>query len=70
MLLEAGLHSEIVLIQYRATVPLDVAGASALLLFGSTVLRHGALQRKSDRASTMRTSLFMGEFFAPRLFQF
>ena len=41
MFLEAGQHGEIALIRYRTTVPLDVTGASALLLFGSTVLRHG-----------------------------
>jgi hypothetical protein len=32
VLLEAGQHSEIALIQYRTAVPLNVAGASALLL--------------------------------------
>jgi hypothetical protein len=40
MLLEAGQHSEIALIQHRTAIYLDVAGASALLLFGSTVMRH------------------------------
>ena len=42
MLLKAGQHSEIALIQYRAAIPLDIAGARALLLLGSTVLRHGS----------------------------
>jgi hypothetical protein len=40
MLLKAGQHSEIALIQNRTAVPPDAAGASALLLFGSTVLSH------------------------------
>ena len=40
MLLKAGQHSEIALIQYRTAEPLDVASASALLLFRSTVLPH------------------------------
>ena len=50
MLLEAGQHSEIALIQYRTAVPLNVAGASALLLFGSAVLRQGGT-RKEKRHS-------------------
>jgi hypothetical protein len=41
VLLEAGQHSEIALIQYRTAVPLNVAGASARLLFGSAVLPPG-----------------------------
>jgi hypothetical protein len=41
VLLEAGQHSEVALIQYRTAISLDVAGASALLLFGRPVLRHG-----------------------------
>jgi hypothetical protein len=41
VLLQAGQHSEIALIQYRTAVSLDVASASTLLLFGSTVLCHG-----------------------------
>ena len=41
MLLQAGQYGEVALIQHRAAVPPDVAGASALLLFGSTVLGHG-----------------------------
>ena len=41
MLLKAGQHTEIALIKGCAAVSLDTAGASALLLFGSTVLRYG-----------------------------
>jgi hypothetical protein len=41
VLLQASQHSKIALIQYRAAVTLDVASASTLLLFGSTVLCHG-----------------------------
>jgi hypothetical protein len=41
VLLKAGQHREIALIQYRTAVPLDVASACTLLLFGSPVLRHG-----------------------------
>jgi hypothetical protein len=54
VLLEADQHSEIAL-QYRTVVPLNVAGASALLLFGSVVLRQAAPERKSDIAPTMKT---------------
>jgi hypothetical protein len=41
VLLQAGQHREIALIKYRAAVPLHVAGACTLLLFGSSMLRHG-----------------------------
>jgi hypothetical protein len=40
MLLEAAQHGEIALIQDRTAIPLNVASARALLLVGSTVLRH------------------------------
>jgi hypothetical protein len=43
VLLQAGQHSEVALIQYRAAVSLDVAGASTLLLLGSGVFRHGGI---------------------------
>jgi hypothetical protein len=42
MLLKASQHSEIALIKQRAAVRLHIAGASALFLFGTSVLRHGA----------------------------
>jgi hypothetical protein len=46
VLLKACQHREIALIQYLAAVPLDVAGACMLLLFGSSVLRHGGTGKK------------------------
>jgi hypothetical protein len=64
MLLEAGQHSEIALIQYRTAVPLDVAGACALLFSVPLCCAMAVLQRKSDRAPTMRTYLFMEPFCA------
>jgi hypothetical protein len=51
ILLKAGQHGEVALIQYRTAVPLDVAGAGALLLFGSTVLRHGRTGRKKRKGA-------------------
>lgn len=51
MLLEAGQHSEIALIQYRTAVPLNVAGASALLLFGSAVLRQGGTGKEKRHSA-------------------
>ena len=56
MLLEGGQHSEIALIQYRTAEPLDVASASALLLFGSTVLPMAARERKTVRRSVHSSS--------------
>lgn len=50
MLLEAAQHGEIALIQDWTAIPLNVAGARVLLLFGSTVLRHsgtGEQERQS-----------------------
>ena len=56
MLLEGGEHSEIALIQYRTAEPLDVASASALLLFDSTVLPMVAPERKTVRRSVHSSS--------------
>jgi hypothetical protein len=49
ILLKAGQNGEVALIQYRTEVPLDVAGAGALLRFGSTVLRHGRTGRNKRK---------------------
>jgi hypothetical protein len=43
---KAGHHSEIALIQQLTAVPLDLAGTSALLLFGSTVQCHGGVRKR------------------------
>jgi hypothetical protein len=51
VLLEAGQHREIALIQYRAAVPLNVAGASALLLLGSAVLRQGGTGKEKRQGA-------------------
>jgi hypothetical protein len=40
MLLKASQHSEITLIKHRTAVPLYIAVARALLLFGAAVLRY------------------------------
>jgi hypothetical protein len=45
---KAGHHNEIALIRQQTAVPLDLAGASPLLLFGSTVQRHGGVRKKSE----------------------
>jgi hypothetical protein len=50
VLLEADQHSEIAL-QYRTAVPLNVAGASALLLFGSAVLRQGGTGKEKRHSA-------------------
>jgi hypothetical protein len=47
MLLKASQHREIALIEYRTAVPLDIAGARALLLFGTTVLRDGCARNEN-----------------------
>ena len=62
MLLKAGQHRKIALIQHRTAVPLDIAGARALLLLGSTVLSYGAPEGISDRAPPTRINFFMGTF--------
>jgi hypothetical protein len=49
MLLKAGQYGEIALIQYRTAVPLDIARACALLLFGTTVLRHGGVGNEKQQ---------------------
>ena len=67
MLLKAGEHSEIALIQYRTAVPLDVAGASALLLFSSTVLRLGCTAEEKRQSADDGDILVHGNCFAPRL---
>ena len=48
MLLKAGQHGEIALIQHRAAVPLGISRASALLQFGTAILilRHGSTEKK------------------------
>ena len=51
ILLETGQHSEIPLIQYRTAVPLDVAGASALLLVGSAVLCQGGTGKEKRQSA-------------------
>ena len=40
MLLKAGQHCEIALIEHRAAVPMDIARAGSPLLLGANVLRH------------------------------
>jgi hypothetical protein len=62
MLLKAGQHCEIALIQHRPAVPPDIAGASALLLFGSAVLCDGSTG-KENKASD-KDILFHGILFA------
>ena len=54
MLLKTCQHCEIALIQHRTAVPLDIAGARALLLLGSTVLRHGGAGRDKQQSDDRR----------------
>jgi hypothetical protein len=51
MSLKAGQHSEIALIQHRTAVPLGIAGASALLLFGSAVLCQGGTGKEKRESA-------------------
>jgi hypothetical protein len=51
VLLKAGQHREIALIQYRTTVFLDTASACTLLLFGSTMLRHGSIGEEKGQGA-------------------
>jgi hypothetical protein len=51
VLLEAGQNGEIALIQYWTAVPLNVAGACALLLFGSTMLRQGGAGKEERHSA-------------------
>jgi hypothetical protein len=64
MLLEAGQHSEIALIQYRTAVPLNVAGAGTLLLFGSTVLRHGGTAKEKRQSADEKDTVVHGNLCA------
>jgi hypothetical protein len=64
VLLKAAQHREIALIQYRTTVFLDTASACTLLLFGSTMLRHGSIGEENDRAPMIRRQFFMKTFAA------
>ena len=66
MLLEAGQHREIALIQYRTAVLLDVAGASALLLFGSPVLRHGGAAEENRQSADDEDIRVHGNLFLRR----
>lgn len=51
VLLKAGQHCEIALIQYRTAVLLDVAAACTPLLLGSSVLRHGGTAEKKRQGT-------------------
>jgi hypothetical protein len=64
MLLKAGQHSEIALIQHPTTVPLDIARASSLLLFGSTVLRHGGTGKEKRKRAGDKDIFVHGDLFA------
>jgi hypothetical protein len=43
VLLEAAQHGEIALVEHRTAVPMNIAGASSVLLFGSTMLRDRSI---------------------------
>jgi hypothetical protein len=60
VLLKAGQHREIALTQYRTAVSLDVAGACALLLISSTVLRHGGTGKEKRQGTGDKDMLFHG----------
>jgi hypothetical protein len=54
MLLNAAQHSEIALIEHRAAVPLGIARASALLLFGAIQMVRRRKGRRASQAATRR----------------
>jgi hypothetical protein len=58
MLLKAGQHRKIGLIQHGTAVPLDIAGARALLLLGSTVLSYGGTGRDKRQSAADEDRLF------------
>ena len=64
VLLKAGQHCEIALIQYRTAVSLDVAGASTLLLFSSTVLRHGDTGKEKGQGADDKDIVVHGSLCA------
>jgi len=66
MLLKTCQHCEIALIQHRTAVPLDIAGARALLLLGSTVLRHGGAGRDKRQSDDDEDKLFQGNLLMQR----
>jgi hypothetical protein len=61
---EAGQHREISLIQDRTAVPLNVAG-QAPLLFGSTVLCQGGVEKEKRQRADDKAIVVHGSFFAP-----
>jgi hypothetical protein len=64
VLLKAGQHRKIALIQYGTAVPLDVAGACTLLLFGSSVLRHGGAGEEKRQGAKDKDVVFHGNLCA------
>jgi hypothetical protein len=64
ILLKAGEHSDVALLQYRTAVPLDVAGACTLLLFGSSVLRHRGTAEEKRQGADDKDIVFRGNLCA------
>jgi hypothetical protein len=64
VLLKAGEHREIALIQYRTAEPLDVAVACTLFLFGSSVLRHGGIGKEKRQGADDQDIIFHGDLCA------
>ena len=64
MLLKAGQHSEIALSQHRTAVPVDIARASALLLFGSAVLCHGGTGKEKRESADDEHIFIHGNLFS------
>ena len=58
MLLKTRQHRKIALIQHRTAVPLDTAGARALLLLRSTVLRRRVTAREKRQSAGDEYKLF------------
>ncbi len=67
MLLKTAQHREIALIEHRAAIPLDIARASALLLFVATVLRNGATG--SEKRQTGGEKGIFGHWYLSTLFK-
>lgn len=62
MLLQTGQYREIALVQHRTAVPLYINRARALLLFGSTVLRHGGAGQEKRRKASGKEKRFHDNF--------
>lgn len=64
MLLEACQHREIALIEHWTAIPMNIAGASSLLLLGSTVLRDRSTGKEKRQGAEEKDILVHGNLFS------